>query len=133
MHEWALAESVVKSASKHAASEKLRRLSEIGVVLGELQAIDRDIFSTALRELLKDSPPPACGFKLIEEAASFKCRPCGREFTLEHLKKTDEEGENIHFIPELAHAFLACPACASPDFEVKSGRGVYIKYLKGEK
>ena len=44
MHEWALAESVIKSAVEYAGAEKFRLLKEAGVVFGELQAIDKEIF-----------------------------------------------------------------------------------------
>jgi len=134
MHEWALAESVVKTAAEHAKKENLKKLSEAGVVFGELQAIDKKIFSFALEELVKaEVEISACEFKIIDEPAAFKCKVCGKEFSLKSLKKTDAEGEYIHFIPEMAHTFLNCPGCASPDFEITAGRGVYIKYLKGEK
>ncbi|MBU2573618.1 MAG: hydrogenase nickel incorporation protein HypA [Elusimicrobia bacterium] len=134
MHEWALAESVIKAAREHAAGAKLRVLSEVGVVLGELQAIDRKIFSFALAELAKGPfrEIGRCRFRLIKAPAAFKCRACAKEFTLKVLKRTGREGEYIHFIPELAHAFLKCPKCKSPDFEITAGRGVSIKYIKGE-
>ncbi|MCX5786164.1 MAG: hydrogenase nickel incorporation protein HypA [Elusimicrobia bacterium] len=132
MHEWALAESVVKTAAEHSKNEKLKKLSEVGVVFGELQAIDQEIFSFALKELVKNNDKiSACKFKVINEPAAFKCKVCGKEFSLKSLKKTDVEAEYIHFIPEMAHTFLKCPKCASPDFEITAGRGVYIKYLKG--
>ncbi len=43
-----------------------------------------------------------------------------------------EQLESIHFIPELAHAFMACPGCDSPDFEVIQGRGVWIEAVEGK-
>lgn len=135
MHEWALAESVIKTAAEHFKKEKLKKLSEAGVVFGELQAIDKEIFSFALEELVKAESKilTGCKFKVIDEPAAFKCRVCGKEFTLKSLKKTAAEAEYIHFIPEMAHTFLKCPKCSSPDFEITAGRGVYIKYLTGEK
>ncbi|OGS59160.1 MAG: hypothetical protein A3J79_04380 [Elusimicrobia bacterium RIFOXYB2_FULL_62_6] len=133
MHEWALAESVVKAAREHAAGSKLRAVLEVGVVLGELQAIDKDIFSFALAELGKSFAGEfaRCRFKLLKEPAAFKCRACSKTFTLKVLKKTPQEGEYIHFIPEMAHTFLKCPKCKSPDFDITAGRGVYIKHIRG--
>jgi len=135
MHEWALAESVIKTAAEYSKKEKLKKLSGVGVVFGELQAIDRKIFSFALKELVKADAgiSASCKFKIIDEPAAFKCKVCGSKFSLKSLKKTDAEAEYIHFIPEMAHTFLKCPKCASPDFEITAGRGVYIKYLNGEK
>lgn len=134
MHEWALAESVIKTAAEHAAHAKLRSVSEVAVLLGELQSIDKEIFSFALAELVKSSFKglSACKFRLLAEPAAFKCKACSKEFTLKVLNKTDEEAENIHFIPEMAHTFLKCPKCKSPDFDITAGRGVSIKHIKGE-
>ena len=134
MHEWALAESVIKSAVGHAEAQKLRRLKETGVVFGELQDIDREIFSFALQELRAQVPgAAACKFKISVEPAAFRCKACSHEFFLKGLKKTKDESEFIHFIPEMAHTFLKCPRCKSPDFEIIRGRGVNISYIKGEK
>ena len=133
MHEWALAESVIRKAAEHAAQEKLRLVSEVGVLLGELQAIDREIFAFALKELVKSSFKglSSCRFRMSTEPAAFKCKVCSKKFTLKVLKKTEEEAENIHFIPEMAHAFLKCPKCKSPDFDITAGRGVSIKHIRG--
>jgi len=133
MHEWALAESVIKTAQEHAARAKLRPVSEVAVLLGELQSIDKEIFSFALAELVKSSfkSMSGCRFRLLAQPASFKCKACSKEFTLKALKKTEAEAENIHFIPEMAHAFLKCPKCKSPDFDITAGRGVSIKHIKG--
>ena len=68
------------------------------------------------------------------ERARFRCRVCDRCFGLpETGEQSDDEAEAIHFIPELAHAFLRCPGCASPDFEVVEGRGVVIYSMEGER
>jgi len=134
MHEWALAESVIKTAVEHAGAQKLKKLKETGVLFGELQAIDKEIFSFALEELRAQFPAAKnCKFKITVEPAAFRCKACSHEFPLKGLKKTKDEAEFIHFVPEMAHTFLKCPKCASPDFEIARGRGVSINYLKGEK
>jgi hydrogenase nickel incorporation protein HypA/HybF len=134
MHEWALAESVIKTAVEKAAAEKLKKLTETGVLFGELQAIDREIFSFALEELRAQFPAArACRFKISTEPAAFRCKACSNEFPLKGLKKTKDEAEFIHFVPEMAHTFLKCPKCKSPDFEIARGRGVSLTYIKGEK
>ncbi len=134
MHEWALAESVIKAAVEHAGNEKFKKLNETGVVFGELQAIDKEIFTFALEELRKQFPgAAACKFKITKQPAAFRCKACSHEFPLKGLKKTKDEAEFIHFVPEMAHTFLKCPKCGSPDFEIAAGRGVSISYIKGDK
>ena len=134
MHEWALAESVIKTAVEHAGAEKFKKLKETGIVFGELQAIDKDIFIFALEELRKQFPAAKnCKFKIINEPAAFRCKACAHEFPLKGLKKTKDEAEFIHFVPEMAHTFMKCPKCGSPDFEIARGRGVSINYIKGDR
>lgn len=134
MHEWALAESVIKTAVEHAAAERLKKLKETGISFGELQAIDKDIFIFALEELRAQYPAAVnCRFKIITQPAAFVCKACAHKFSLKALKKTSDEAEFIHFVPEMAHTFLKCPKCKSPDFEIAAGRGVNITYIKGDR
>lgn len=129
-----MAESVIKTAAEHAAAQKLKKLKETGVLFGELQAIDKDIFVFALEELRAQFPAAkACKFKITVEPAVFRCKACAHEFPLKGLRKTRDEAEFIHFVPEMAHTFLKCPKCGSPDFEIAAGRGVSISYIKGER
>ena len=45
---------------------------------------------------------------------------------------SEEQSEAIHFIPEVAHVYIRCPECESPDFEFVKGRGVWIESIEGE-
>ncbi|TSA25010.1 hydrogenase nickel insertion protein HypA, partial [bacterium] len=56
MHEWALADAVITTAKKVAQEENLQKVTEIVVKIGELQTISREIFDTALQEVLKSAP-----------------------------------------------------------------------------
>ena len=135
MHEWALADSVITSAVDFSEKEKLNKISQVNIVFGELQNIDKEIFSFAVGELLKSAKKiiSSSKFKILDESAKFKCKVCGTDFNLDKTKKTEAEAEYIHFIPEMAHTYLKCPKCKSPDFEITAGRGVYIKNIKGNK
>jgi hydrogenase nickel incorporation protein HypA/HybF len=136
MHELALAEAVIAAALDAAKTRGLSRLTKIGVTIGELQSIESSAFEFALNELVPAGEPRLAGVEITveREPARFKCRPCGREFRLGHetAPSGEEEVEAIHFIPELAHAFLNCPDCKSPDFELLEGRGVTISSLEGD-
>jgi len=137
MHEWALADAVITTAKKVAKEENLIKVTEIVVKIGELQTISREIFETALQQVLKDAPDlfneVTC--KLEIEPAGFKCMNCGHEWLFSDVKKNldDDETESIHFIPETAHVFLKCPKCKSPDFEIVKGRGIRVDSIEGEK
>ena len=127
MHEWALAEAVIKTTLGKIREENIKRILEIRITVGELQQIDLDIFKFSLKELSKGTPLENANFKISIERAVFKCLNCGFkwEFSPSHLK--EHEAEAIHFIPELAHSFVKCPNCNSVDFEVIKGRGVWIE------
>jgi len=137
MHEWALAEAVLSAAENTAKAEKLKSVDEVEVRLGELQRIDRGAFKFALKEIRKS------GYKILsrarihlaKEQAEFTCKACGLKIKLGDIRKKTgaDEAEFIHFLPEMAHAFLKCAKCSSPDFDITAGRGVFIKSIKGVK
>lgn len=137
MHEWALAESILTAAVEEAEKQKLKKISEIKIALGELQQIEQDIFEFALGEIIKEQKGILEGVKIkIEiEKSTLKCNNCKNTWDFADMKKklNEDEGEAIHFIPEVAFVHTRCPKCKSPDFEITTGRGVSITQIKGEK
>ncbi|MCK4582169.1 hydrogenase maturation nickel metallochaperone HypA, partial [Candidatus Bathyarchaeota archaeon] len=63
----------------------------------------------------------------------FKCRNCGNEWDFTSEGMTEDVSEAIHFVPEMAHVYIRCNECGSPDFEVAEGRGVWLATIKGVK
>ena len=137
MHEWALAEAVLDAAEKAAEDGGLKSVAEIVVRVGELQRMDLDAFRFSLDEILKAERPllAKASLRIEAEPAAFSCKACGASWGLAELKaaEKEDEAEFIHFIPEMAHVYLRCTACGSPDFEVVKGRGVQVLRITGEK
>jgi hydrogenase nickel incorporation protein HypA/HybF len=135
VHEWALAEAVIATVLEESRKERLTEVTELKIKIGELQQIETEIFDFALNELVKlqdDSLLKDMTIKMETERAQFRCRVCGREWTFDDQGEwNEEEREAIHFAPEVAHAYVRCPSCKSPDFEVLQGRGVSIGHIKG--
>jgi len=132
MHEWALAEAVITAALEIAEKEGLKEISEINIRIGELQQIEADIFEFALSQLKSDKLKNAK--ILINTAkAEFRCRICGTKWFFEKNNVNKDTAEAIHFIPEVAHTYIKCPSCRSPDFEIVEGRGVWLENIKGVK
>ena len=130
MHEWALAEALISTVIRVSKEEGLKRIFEIGVRIGELQDIDLEIFKFALMQLRPDYLKDAeIKFKIIK--TKFKCRVCGHEWSPKKDELDESIREAIHFIPEIAHAYLKCPRCGSIDFDVIEGRGIWLEYVKG--
>ncbi|MBP7652532.1 hydrogenase nickel incorporation protein HypA [Candidatus Dependentiae bacterium] len=136
MHEWALAESIVETSVREIKKADFSTVKEIKIKVGELAQIDLDSVKFAISNIL-----PEYDIKLSESLFVFEnstavlcCRVCGAEWNYaESMKKiSDENIESIHFIPEMVHGFVRCISCGSPDFEVKSGRGLTIDYIEGE-
>ena len=136
VHEFALADAVMRCAREAADDEGLSRVATIGVRVGELQQIEPEVFAFALAEVrpTDDSRLADTEVTVDVEPARFRCRACDRSFGLDEAGDSDEHAaEAIHLVPELAHAFLRCPACGSPDFEIAAGRGVTISSIQGER
>ena len=132
MHEWALAEGVITTAQRFAEENGLTKVTEVVVMRGELQQIDHDVleftFQQLKTELFKDAK-----FVLKTQPAMFKCRACGNEWSFKAQGLSEDISEAIHFVPEMAHVYIKCTECESPDFEVSQGRGVWLATIKGVK
>ena len=137
MHEWALAESILVAAVEAAEKEKMEKIQEINIEIGELQQISMEAFEFALDEIVKSQDKKLKNVKInIKiEKSYLVCNNCEHEWSFEEMKKkiNEDEGESIHFLPEVAFVHSRCPKCKSPDFEITKGRGVSILSIKGEK
>ncbi len=132
MHEWALAEAVISTASEIAEKEGIKEVAEVKIKVGELQQIELDILEFALSQL-KTAQFKNTRFSMEIMKAQLKCRVCGHQwiFTVENLDESTAEA--IHFVPEIAHTYIKCPKCGSPDFEILQGRGIWLESIKGSK
>lgn len=128
MHEWALAEGVISTALRVAEENEAEEITKIEIKIGSLQQIERGVFEFALEEISKDTIAEESKKKIDTEDAVLICRKCGEKWDFEENKKnlTEEESESIHFVPDLAHTYIRCPNCNSPDFKIEKGRGVWI-------
>jgi hydrogenase nickel incorporation protein HypA/HybF len=130
MHEWALAEATVEAVRSSAGG---RRVLGVRLAFGELQQVDRDLFAAAVADLAPAAGIEAAVFTVDGEPARFACRACGRPWALAEAQGLSEDDrEAVHLLPEAAHAYLRCPGCGSPDFDVVAGRGVTITSIELE-
>ncbi len=132
MHEWALAEAVVSSTTVAAEKEGLERVVTVNIKIGELQQIDLEIFKFALSQLFS-AKYKNVKIKITRTRATLKCKACGHQWLFNKIGLDEHVREAIHFVPEVAHSFIRCPVCTSPDFDVIQGRGVLIENIIGEK
>jgi len=132
MHEWALAEAILITATQIAEVEQLREITHVTICLGELQNAELNILKFALNEIKSDLFKNA-KFRFIRAKAKLACRVCGNCWQFKKEKFDTATVEAIHFVPEVAHIFIKCPKCGSPDFEITSGRGVWFDSVQGVK
>jgi hydrogenase nickel incorporation protein HypA/HybF len=130
MHEWALAEAIITAAQQIAEKEKLREIREVTIKIGELQQVEREILRFALSQL-KPATFKNAHFHITKAKTTLKCRACGNTWLFSKNKLDEDTAEAIHFVPEVAHAYIKCPKCGSPDFEITKGRGIWIENIKG--
>jgi hydrogenase nickel incorporation protein HypA/HybF len=132
MHEWALAEAILTSAKKIAEKEHVTTVTEVTIRVGELQQVEPPILRFALSQM-KQGIFSKSKFRILKAKSTLKCRVCNTTWRY-NTKKVDKAiSEAIHFVPEAAHTYIKCPKCGSPDFEIVTGRGVWLEDLKGVK
>lgn len=132
MHEWALAEAILSAAKQIAEKENLKEITEVTIKIGELQQVERSILRFAINQQ-KNSQFRKTKFHIRRSKTGLKCRVCSTVWFFQKEQVDEATAEAIHFIPEVAHACIKCPKCGSPDFEIVSGRGVWLESIKGEK
>lgn len=138
MHEWSLADAVVRSLLNFISSEGLGFLEQVEVTVGEVLELDKGIFEEAFNELSKGTPLEGTKLVLKEERALFRCNSCGAEWNFDTADKmlSEELGvleepdgvkeSPLHFLPDLATSLLRCPDCGSRDFELVRGKDLRI-------
>lgn len=132
MHEWALAEAIISAVLETASRENLREVGSVVILVGELQQVDKEILKFALTQLRSDKLTKT-KFIIKTVRAKFICKACRHKWLFRDSILPGNIREAIHFIPEVAHAYIKCPMCGSPDFEISGGRGVWIAGIRGEK
>jgi len=132
MHEWALAEAVIATVYEIAEKEGFKEVKEVTIIIGELQQIDLEIFKFALNQL-KPEKFKNTKFDMATTKAELRCKVCGHKWIFRKETLDENTAEALHFLPEVAHAYIKCPKCGSRDFEIVKGRGVWLKSVKGEK
>ena len=136
MHEWALAESVISTVVDEIKLNNISKVTKVDVKVGELQQVDLEIFRFALENVMKayELVLDSKAIRIEIEKNTLRCEVCGKTWSFgdASCRLGEDETEAIHFIPEIAHVYIRCPECSSPDFEIVKGRGVWIKTIEGE-
>jgi hydrogenase nickel incorporation protein HypA/HybF len=114
MHEFALAEDLLKLALNEARKADIVRLDKIIVQIGTLSGVSVDALEFSFG-FLREEDPITKNAELVVKRVEGKgrCKTCSEEVALDRL-------------------FLFCPICNTPTIEITSGREFLLLSLEGE-
>ena len=114
MHEFALAEDLLKLAVAESRKAGIVRLDKMVVSVGDLSGVSVDALEFAF-SFLREEDEITVRTELVIERVGGKgrCKDCGREVSLDRL-------------------MLYCPDCDTPTVEITEGRDFMLLRLEGE-
>jgi hydrogenase nickel incorporation protein HypA/HybF len=110
MHELAIAESIVRIASEHAAG---RPVAAVEVRVGHLRQVVPSALSFSFDLVAEGTPAEGAELVILEVEAIGRCRVCDAESRLERFP-------------------LVCRSCGSFDVDVVRGDELYVESLELE-
>ena len=113
MHEWTIADNLVRLVEEAARREGLMEVSAVYVRVGALRQVIPETLRTAFSRLIGETGFAGAELKIEEVPLSVKCRACGSE----------KAGDDLAF---------TCGGCGSTDLDILAGDELFIDYLEGE-
>ncbi len=114
MHEWSIADNLVKLVVKAVEREGLASVSRVVIQVGVLRQVIPESLEMAFSFLAGETAIAGAGLEIEVVPLKARCRDCGAEI---------REGEFI----------FICPACGGFDLDILSGKELFIDYIEGEK
>ncbi|MHA1279192.1 MAG: hydrogenase maturation nickel metallochaperone HypA [Candidatus Helarchaeota archaeon] len=125
MHEFATAQSIVRTVTRAAMMHHAKKILEIRIELGEFTFINPQQLKFVFEIAAKDSPADGAELIITKLPGKIKCTKCGYKGGLKYT------GPEIHS-PVVAAFTLDCPECGSKETEIIGGRELRIKDIKVE-
>jgi hydrogenase nickel insertion protein HypA len=125
MHEWILAEGILRSVIQAASG---RRVGKLVLRIGEFRQINPAVLIPLLRDLSRGTVAEGMEIEVETARGRIECLDCGGEFSFDQLPLTASQRECVHFFPSTLRAF-GCPRCGSPRLRVSGGRELEIKSI----
>lgn len=131
MHELVIVGGIIEAVTELAKKEK-KKVACFTVAVGELASFDRNLIEELMHEVKKGTYIEDSEVRVEIERAEVLCKSCESIWGFKELVEPlgENEREMIHFLPELVSSFINCPKCGSRDFEIKSGRGIRVRYIE---
>ena len=109
MHETSLAESILKIALDVAADNHAKKISTVGLKLGEMTGVEVESLIFSFDVLKKNTVAESATLKINRVPIIAECNKCGKNFTVERYN-------------------FFCPECDGV-LILKSGRELLVEYV----
>ena len=112
MHEAALAESIIKIALDTAAENNAKKITAVGLKLGDMAGVEIEALNLSFKVFCKDTIAEGAELKINRVPVRAKCNKCGKVFTISHYN-------------------FFCPECDGI-LILQSGRELLVEYVDCE-
>ncbi len=112
MHEWTIADNLVRLVGEAARKEGLTGVSEVYVRVGSLRQVIPETLKTAFARLIGETEFAGAELKIEEVPLAVKCRRCGSE----------KAGDELAF---------TCGECGGTDLEILAGDELMLDSMEG--
>ena len=110
MHETGIAQSILEIAIKAAKDKDAKKINNVAVKVGKMNAIDEASLRFAFDALKAETIAENATFEYIDVPLTGKCEDCGYESELEGY-------------------FVLCPKCSSGRVSILTGNELEIAYI----
>jgi len=113
MHEWSIADNLVKLVVSAAEKERLESVSRVVIQVGVLQQVIPESLEMAFSFLGRETPVAGAVLEIETIPLKARSRDCGAQTS----------GNDFIF---------TCSACGGFDLDILAGKELYIDYIEGE-
>ncbi|ACX53089.1 hydrogenase nickel insertion protein HypA [Ammonifex degensii KC4] len=112
MHELSIVQSMMELIQESAAANRVRRVTKVKLVVGQLTLAQPDLLQFAFATLAPETIFEGAVLEIEERPLVMRCRQCGETFKPEYIQ-------------------YACPSCGGR-CEVVSGKELYVDFYEGD-
>ena len=122
MHEFSMAERIVRTVLDVANSRKASRVVQINLDIGELTFLGHEQLKFGIEVLTKGTISENVKVLISKKKAKVKCPKCGYDGHVKYL------GKEIHSMVPIP--ILSCPKCGSSEAAVVEGNQCTVRSIK---
>lgn len=111
MHEFGIAQSLMRLVNEGAKKNNAKSVSEISVKIGQYAGIEKDLLERAFDEIKKNTIADGARLNIILEPFQIRCNDCSKSFKHPYLN-------------------LVCPDCLRSNTTVISGQTIELTELE---